>query len=326
MAQPDRELALELVRATEVAALAAGRWMGNANKEAGDQAAVDGMREMLNGMAMDGVVVIGEGEKDEAPMLFNGERVGTGTPPEVDLAVDPIDGTRLLAEGRPGAIAMIAVAPRGTMFDPGPCVYMMKWVVGADAVGVVDIDASVEDNLNAIASAKDTDVSNLTVIMLDRPRHDDLAEEVREAGARLRLIMDGDVGAALLAMMPDRPFDVLLGIGGTPEGVATACAVRALRGEMVGRLWPRDDDERQRAVDGGYDLDESLTTERLVTSDNTFFVCTGVTPGELCDGVTYSRAGATTESIVMRGRSGTVRYIKARHTADKLAQYDMIAH
>jgi len=326
MAQPDRELALELVRATEVAALAAGRWMGNANKEAGDQAAVDGMREMLNGMAMDGVVVIGEGEKDEAPMLFNGERVGTGTPPEVDLAVDPIDGTRLLAEGRPGAIAMIAVAPRGTMFDPGPCVYMMKWVVGADAVGVVDIDASVEDNLNAIASAKDTDVSNLTVIMLDRPRHDDLAEEVREAGARLRLIMDGDVGAALLAMMPDRPFDVLLGIGGTPEGVATACAVRALRGEMVGRLWPRDDDERQRAIDGGYDLDESLTTERLVTSENTFFVCTGVTPGELCDGVTYSRAGATTESIVMRGRSGTVRYIKARHTADKLAQYDMIAH
>ena len=326
MAQPDRELALELVRATEVAALAAGRWMGNANKEAGDQAAVDGMRKMLNGMAMDGVVVIGEGEKDEAPMLFNGERVGTGTPPEVDLAVDPIDGTRLLAEGRPGAIAMIAVAPRGTMFDPGPCVYMMKWVVGADAVGVVDIDASVEDNLNAIASAKDTDVSNLTVIMLDRPRHDDLAEEVREAGARLRLIMDGDVGAALLAMMPDRPFDVLLGIGGTPEGVATACAVRALRGEMVGRLWPRDDDERQRAIDGGYDLDESLTTERLVTSENTFFVCTGVTPGELCDGVTYSRAGATTESIVMRGRSGTVRYIKARHTADKLAQYDMIAH
>jgi fructose-1,6-bisphosphatase II len=309
-----------------VAALAAGRWMGNANKEAGDQAAVDGMRVMLNGVAMDGVVVIGEGEKDEAPMLYNGERVGTGTPPEVDLAVDPIDGTRLLAEGRPGAIAMIAVAPRGTMFDPGPCVYMMKWVVGADAVGVVDIDAPVADNLAAVARAKDTDVSNLTVIMLDRPRHEDLAAEVRAAGARLRLIMDGDVGAALLAMMPDRPFDVLLGIGGTPEGVATACAVRALRGEMVGRLWPRDDDERRRALEAGYDLDESLTTERLVTSDNTFFVCTGVTPGELCDGVEYSRAGATTESIVMRGRSGTVRYIRARHTADKLAQYDMIDH
>jgi len=326
MAQPDRELALELVRATEVAALAAGRWMGNANKEAGDQAAVDGMREMLNGVAMDGVVVIGEGEKDEAPMLYNGERVGTGTPPEVDLAVDPIDGTRLLAEGRPGAIAMIAVAPRGTMFDPGPCVYMMKWVVGADAVGAVDIDAPVADNLAAIARAKDTDVSNLTVIMLDRPRHDDLAAQVRAAGARLRLIMDGDVGAALLAMMPDRPFDVLLGIGGTPEGVATACAVRALRGEMVGRLWPRGDDERGRALEAGYDLDEALTTDRLVTSDNTFFVCTGVTPGELCDGVEYSRAGATTESIVMRGRSGTVRYIRARHTAEKLAQYDMIDH
>jgi fructose-1,6-bisphosphatase II len=321
MVQPDRELALELVRATEVAALAAGRWMGNANKEAGDQAAVDGMRQMLNGVAMDGIVVIGEGEKDEAPMLFNGERVGTGTPPEVDLAVDPIDGTRLLAEGRPGAIAMIAVAPRGTMFDPGPCVYMMKWVVGADAVGSIDIDASVEDNLKAIARAKDTDVSNLTAIMLDRPRHAELAAQVRAAGARLRLIMDGDVGAAVQALMPDRPFDVLLGVGGTPEGVATACAVRALRGEMVGRLWPRNDDERQRALDAGYDLDEPLTTERLVTSDNTFFVCTGVTPGELCDGVTYTRAGATTESLVMRGRSGTVRYIQARHTANKLAQY-----
>jgi fructose-1,6-bisphosphatase II len=321
MVQPDRELALELVRATEVAALAAARWMGNANKEAGDQAAVDGMRRMLNGVAMDGVVVIGEGEKDEAPMLFNGERVGTGTPPEVDLAVDPIDGTRLLAEGRPGAIAMIAVAPRNTMFDPGPCVYMMKWVVGADAVGVVDIDASVADNLRAIARAKDTDVSNLTAIMLDRPRHAELAAEVRATGARLRLIMDGDVGAAVQALLPERPFDVLLGVGGTPEGVATACAVRALRGEMIGRLWPRNDDERQRALDAGYDLDEPLTTEKLVHSDNTFFVCTGVTPGELCDGVTYTRAGATTESLVMRGRSGTVRYIQARHTADKLAQY-----
>jgi fructose-1,6-bisphosphatase II len=326
MVQPDRELALELVRATEVAALAAGRWMGNANKEAGDQAAVDGMRQMLNRVAMDGVVVIGEGEKDEAPMLYNGERVGTGTPPEVDLAVDPIDGTRLLAEGRGGAIAMIAVAPRGTMFDPGPCVYMMKWVVGADAVGVIDIDAPVADNLRAIARAKDTDVSNLVAIMLDRPRHEELAAEVRATGARLRLIMDGDVGGALQALMPDRPFDVLLGIGGTPEGVATACAVRALRGEMVGRLWPRNDDERNRALEAGYDLNESLSTERLVRSDNTFFVCTGVTAGELCDGVTYSRAGATTESLVMRGRSGTVRYIQARHTADKIAQYKMISH
>ncbi|HSJ43376.1 MAG TPA: class II fructose-bisphosphatase [Euzebyales bacterium] len=325
MAQPDRELALELVRATEVAALAAGRWMGNANKEAGDQAAVDGMRRMLNQVAMDGVVVIGEGEKDEAPMLFNGERVGNGSPPEVDLAVDPIDGTRLLAEGRPGAIAMIAVAPRGTMFDPGPCVYMMKWVVGAEAVGAVDLDASVADNLEAIAEAKQTAVSNLTVIMLDRPRHDDLAARVRDAGARLRLIMDGDVGAAVLALLPDRPFDVLLGIGGTPEGVATACAVRALRGEMVGRLWPRDDEERRLALEAGYDLEEQLTTDRLVRSENTFFVCTGVTPGELCDGVEYSRAGATTESLVMRGRSGTVRLIQARHTPEKLAQYEMIS-
>jgi fructose-1,6-bisphosphatase II len=323
--QPDRELALELVRATEVAALAAGRWMGNANKEAGDQAAVDGMRQMLNEVAMDGVVVIGEGEKDEAPMLYNGERVGNGSPPKVDLAVDPIDGTRLLAEGRPGAIAMIAVAPRGTMFDPGPCVYMMKWVVGADAVGAVDLDASVADNLEAIAEAKQTRVSNLTAVMLDRPRHDDLAAQVRDAGARLRLIMDGDVGAALLALLPDRPFDVLLGIGGTPEGVATACAVRALRGEMLGRLWPRDDEERRKALDAGYDLEEHLTTDRLVRSENTFFVCTGVTPGELCDGVTYGRTGATTESLVMRGRSGTVRLIQARHTTEKLAQYEMIS-
>ncbi len=324
VAQPDRELALELVRATEVAALAAGRWMGNANKEAGDQAAVDGMRRMLNEVVMDGVVVIGEGEKDEAPMLYNGEHVGNGSPPEVDLAVDPVDGTRLLAEGRPGAIAMIAVAPRGTMFDPGPCVYMMKWVVGADARGAIDLHASVGDNLGAVAEAKQTDVSNLTVIMLDRPRHEELAAEVRDAGARLRFIMDGDVGAALLAMSPDRPFDVLVGIGGTPEGVATACAVKAMRGDMVGQLWPRDDDERRAAIDGGYDLDQVLTTDDLVRSDNTFFVCTGVTPGELCDGVTYSRSGATTESLVMRGRSGTVRLIQARHTAEKLDQYEMI--
>lgn len=325
MAQPDRELALELVRATEVAALAAGRWMGNANKEAGDQAAVDGMRRMLNEVAMDGVVVIGEGEKDEAPMLFNGESVGNGSPPEVDLAVDPIDGTRLLAEGRNGAIAMIAVAPRGTMFDPGPCVYMMKWVVGPEVAGAIDIDATVADNLGAVAEAKQTDVSNLTVIMLDRPRHKDLASEVRAAGARLKLIMDGDVAASLLAMMPDRPFDVLVGVGGTPEGVATACAVKAMRGEMVGRLWPRSDEERQAAIAAGYDLEKALTTDDLVSSDNTFFVATGVTPGELCDGVTYSRAGATTDSIVMRGRSGTVRQVHARHRREKLAQYEMIA-
>lgn len=258
-------------------------------------------------------------------MLYNGERVGTGQAPEVDLAVDPIDGTRLLAEGRPGAIAMIAVAPRGTMFDPGPCVYMMKWVVGEDAKGVIDFDAPVADNLKAIARAKDTDVSNLTAIMLDRPRHEELARQVREAGARLRLIMDGDVGAALLALMPDRPFDVLLGIGGTPEGVATACAVRALRGEMIGQLWPRDDAERNAALEAGYDLDEYYTTERLVTSDNVFFVATGVTPGELTEGVNYQRWGATTDSIVMRGRSGTVRHVLARHRPEKLAKYAAIA-
>lgn len=322
--QPDRELALELVRATEVAALAAGRWMGRNERKACDQAAVDGMRGMLSDVDMDGVVVIGEGEKDEAPMLYNGERVGTGNPPEVDLAVDPIDGTRLLAEGRPGAIAMIAIAPRDTMFNPGPVVYMMKWVVGADAVGAVDIDAPIEDNLRRIAKAKGKPVNDLVIIMLDRPRHEEMFAAVRRVGARLRLIMDGDVAAGLLAAMPDKPYDVALGIGGTPEGVATACAVKALRGEMLGRLWPRDDTEAGRARDQGYDVDAALTTDDLVASDNTFFVCTGVTPGDLVGGVEYYNWGATTESVVMRSSSGTVRYVRARHTAEKLARYSAI--
>lgn len=257
-------------------------------------------------------------------MLYNGERVGTGNPPEVDVAVDPIDGTRLLAQGRPGSLSVIAIAPRGTMFDPGPMVYMHKWVVGEDAVGVIDVDASITENLEAVARAKGKDLEDLTVIMLDRPRHEEMFAEVRATGARLRLIMDGDVAGSLLAALPDRPVDVLLGVGGTPEGVATACAVHALGGEMVGRLWARSEEEAATARDAGYDLDEPLTTDRLVSSGDTFFVCTGITPGDLVGGVEYTARGAVTESLVMRGKSGTVRWVTARHTWDKLKDYASI--
>jgi fructose-1,6-bisphosphatase II len=322
--RPDRNLALELVRATEAAAIAAGRWMGRNDKPAGDQAAVDAMRQMLTTVDIRGVVVIGEGEKDEAPMLYNGEEVGSGAGPETDIAVDPVDGTRLLAEGRPGSLAVLAMAPRGTMFDPGPMVYMDKWVVGADARGTVDIDAPIADNLARIAKAKGKGVSDLTVIMLDRERHAEKAQQVRDAGARLRLIMDGDIAAGLLAALPDRPVDVAIGIGGTPEGVTTACAIRALGGEMVGRLWARNDDEVRRAREGGYDIDEVLTTERLVASPDTFFVCTGVTTGDLVDGVDYTGQGVVTDSICMRGKSGTVRRIRAAHNRSKLEELDAV--
>jgi fructose-1,6-bisphosphatase II len=322
--QPDRNLAMELVRATEAAALSAARWMGRNRKEAGDQAAVDAMRLVLNSVDMDGVVIIGEGEKDEAPMLYNGEHVGTGDPPQVDIAVDPIDGTRLLAQGRPGSLSVIAAAPRGTMFDPGPMVYMEKWVVDPEAAGVVDIDAPIGDNLRKIARAKGRKVGALTVIMLDRERHEPMMKEVREAGARLRLIMDGDVAAGLLAASLEKPVDVLIGIGGTPEGVVTACAIQAMGGEMLGRLWARNDEEVRRAKDLGYDLDEVLTTQRLVASHDTFFVCTGITDGDLVDGVVYTSRGATTESLAMRGKSGTIRTVKARHTWDKLMHYSAV--
>ncbi len=316
----DRNLALELVRATEAAAIAAGRWMGRNDKEAGDQAAVDGMRHMLTTVDMAGVVVIGEGEKDEAPMLLNGETVGSGNGPATDIAVDPVDGTTLLAQGRPGALAVLAMSPRGTMFDPGPMVYMEKWVVGADAVGVIDIDAPTTENLKQIAKAKSKNVSDLTVIMLDRERHATMAQEIRDAGARLRLIMDGDVAGGLLAAMPDRSIDLCVGIGGTPEGVGTACAIRALGGEMLGRLWARDTDEAARARADGFDLEEILTTEKLVASPDTFFVCTGVTSGELLAGVNYTGHGVSTDSLVMRGSSGTVRRILADHTDRKLEE------
>ncbi len=325
--KPDRNLAIEIVRVTEAAALAAARWQGRGAKEDGDQAAVDAMRQVLDTVEMDGTVIIGEGEKDEAPMLFNGEAVGTGNPPAVDIAVDPIDGTRLLAEGRPGALAVLAAAPAGTMFDPGPCVYMEKLVVGAEAKGKVDLDAPLAENLAAVAKAKGKEIRDLSVIMLDRDRHEDAKRAVREAGARLQLITDGDVAGAILAAWEDRPeVDVMYGIGGTPEGVIAACAVKALDGEHLGRLWPRDDVERSRAEDEGYDLDQQLTADDLVRGEDAFFACTGITPSQLLRGVNFTPTGATTHSLVMRSKSGTVRTIEARHKFAKLRAYASVAY
>jgi fructose-1,6-bisphosphatase II len=324
---PDRNFALELVRVTEAAALAAARWQGRGDKEAGDQAAVDAMRLMLSTIEMDGVVVIGEGEKDEAPMLYNGESIGTGHAPQVDVAVDPIDGTTLLSEGRSGSLSVIALAPRGTMLDPGPCVYMEKLVVGPDAAGAVDLDASVAENIEAVAKAKGKEPRDVTVIMLDRERHEDFKRQIREVGARLRLITDGDVSAAVLAAWPERTdIDMLLGIGGTPEGVTAACAVKALGGEILGRLWPRNDDERAETQKMGYDLSRVLTTDDLVDTDDCFFVCTGVTDGQLLEGVSFESGGASTHSLVMRSKSGTLRMIKARHRLEKLRNYASIEY
>lgn len=325
--KPDRNLAIEMVRVTEAAAMSAARWQGRGDKEAGDQAAVDAMRQVLDTVEMAGTVVIGEGEKDEAPMLYNGEKVGTGNPPEVDLAVDPVEGTRLLAEGRPGALAVLAAAPAGTMFDPGPCVYMEKLVVGPEAADVIDLDRPLTDNLNAVAKATSKEVRDLTVIMLDRDRHDDAMRQVRECGARLTLITDGDVAGGLLAAWEERPqVDMLYGIGGTPEGVITACAVKALGGRMLGRLWPRNDSERSAAEDAGYDVDAVLDMDDLVSADDCSFACTGVTPSQLLRGVTFDRFGATTESLVMRSKSGTVRQITARHRLKKLRGYSSIGY
>ncbi len=323
--EPDRNLAIEFVRVTESAAMAAAKWQGRGDKESGDQAAVDAMRKMLDTVEIDGTVVIGEGEKDEAPMLFNGEHVGTGEGPVVDIAVDPVEGTRLLAEGRSGSLAVIAGAPDATMFNPGPCVYMEKMVVGPEAVGSIDLDRSIEDNLTAIAAVTGRPVGELTVVMLDRDRHEDAKRQFRDAGCRLQLITDGDVAAGILAAWEDRPHvDLLYGIGGTPEGVVTACAVKALGGEMLGRLWPRSDAERQLAVDAGYDLEQVLTTDDLVADDDCFIACTGITPGQLLDGVTLDARGATTETLVMRSKSGTVRTIRARHRLEKLRRYASI--
>jgi fructose-1,6-bisphosphatase II len=325
--KPDRNLALEIVRVTEAAAMAAARWQGRGDKESGDQAAVDAMRKMLDTVEMAGTVIIGEGEKDEAPMLFNGERVGTGHAPEVDIAVDPVEGTRLLAEGRPGSLAVLAAAPAGTMFDPGPCVYMEKLVVGAEAADVVDLNRPLPDNLTAIAAAMGRKVRELTVVMLDRSRHDEAKRQIRELGARLQLITDGDVAGAMLAAWEERPqVDVLYGIGGTPEGVASAAAVKALGGRLLGRLWPRDDEERRAAVDRGYDLDAVLTEDDLVAADDCFISVTGITPGQLLRGVTFDRHGATTDSLVMRAKSGTVRSIRARHRTEKLRRYASVPY
>lgn len=323
---PDRNLAMELVRVTEAAALAGARWMGRGDKEAADQAAVDAMRLLMDTVPMDGVVVIGEGEKDEAPMLYRGEELGNGETPQVDIAVDPIDGTTLTAKGMEGALAVVAIAERGTLFDPGPCVYMEKIATGEEAHDVVDIDAPIAENLKRIAKAKSTDVSDLTTVILDRPRHDELVKEVREAGARVKFISDGDVAGAIAASREGTGVDLLIGIGGTPEGVISAAAIKCLGGVIQGKLWPRDDDERQRAVDAGYDINDVLTTDDLCAGDDVFFAATGITDGDLLRGVRYRRASATTQSIVMRSRSGTVRVIDALHRREKLKSYSSILY
>lgn len=326
MTTPTRNLALELVRVTESAALAAGRFMGRGDKVAADQAAVEAMRFMLASVEMDGEVVIGEGEKDQAPMLYNGERVGTGAPPQVDIAVDPIDGTRPLATGNLNAISTVAIAPRGTMFDPGPFVYMNKLAVGPAAQGKVDITAPVEANLHAIARAKGDRVDDLTVIILDRPRHERLIADVRRCKARIRLIPDGDVAAALMTAWPESGIDVLLGIGGTPEGVLAACALRAMGGEIQGQLFARDEEELRRGREMGYEFDRTLTIDDLVASDDVCFAATGITDGELLRGVKYSGGGATTDSLVVRGLSGTVRQVRATHRLEKLNRISSIPY
>jgi len=319
--RPDRNLALELVRVTEAAAMGAGRWIGRGDKNAADQAAVDGMRAMLDTVTMEGVVVIGEGEKDEAPMLFNGEEVGAGGGPQVDVAVDPLEGTRLTALGQPNAIAVIAVAERGTMFFPGAAVYMEKIAVGADALDAVDIDATPTQNVNAVARAKGRRVTDIRVVVLERERHEQLIGELRQAGARVSLIRDGDVAPAIAAARPETGVDLLYGVGGTPEGVISAAALKAVGGGIQGKLWPRDDDERRALVEAGYDLDRVLTTDDLVAGDDVFVSATGVTTGALLRGIRYVRDGAITDSIALRSRSGTVRRIEARHQLSKLAHF-----
>ncbi|MFE4666076.1 class II fructose-bisphosphatase [Streptomyces sp. NPDC056716] len=321
---PDRNLALELVRVTEAAAMAAGRWVGRGDKNGADGAAVRAMRTLVSTVSMNGVVVIGEGEKDEAPMLFNGERVGDGTGPECDIAVDPIDGTTLTAKGMPNAIAVLAAAERGSMFDPSAVFYMDKLVTGPEAAEFVDIDAPVAVNIKRIAKAKRRQPEDVTVVILDRPRHQKLIEEVREAGARIKLISDGDVAGSIYALREGTGVDLLLGVGGTPEGIISACAVKCLGGTIQGKLWPKDDEERQRAIDAGHDLDRVLTTDDLVSGENVFFVATGITDGELLQGVRYRSETATTESIVMRSKSGTVRKIESEHRLSKLRAYSAV--
>jgi fructose-1,6-bisphosphatase II len=320
---PDRNLALELVRATEAAAMAAARYLGRGDKELVDQAAVDAMRPVLGSIAMNGVVVIGEGEKDNAPMLYNGERVGNGADPAVDIAVDPVDGTTLTAKSLPNAIAVVALAERGTMFDPGPCVYMEKLAVGRDAVDAVEFDAPIEENLRRVAAAKGMEVAELTVCILDRPRHEEeLVGRVRATGARIKFLLDGDVAGAIMTAREGTGVDVLVGIGGTPEGVIAACALKCLDGALFGRLWPRDDSERRAVLDAGYDLDRVLTIDDLVAGENVFFAATGVTDGELLRGVRFEHREVVTQSLSMRSRSGAVRLVETRH---QLGRSNLIA-
>lgn len=322
----DRNLALELVRVTESAALAASRWMGRGDKNGADGAAVEAMRAALSTVAMDGIVVIGEGEKDEAPMLFNGEHIGDGTPPKVDIAVDPIEGTTPTALGRGNALSVIALSEAGTMFDPGPCVYMEKLAVGPEARGRVSLELTPTENIQAVAKAKGIPVREITVVILDRDRHRALIDEVREAGARVRLISDGDVAGAITTAWENSGADILLGIGGTPEGVVAAAALLSMGGEIQGRLWPRNPIEREAAIKAGYDVGKVLHTEDLVRSDNCFFAATGITDGELLKGVHYSSHGAVTQSLVMRSRSGTVRQIESHHKLVKLRKITSIEY
>jgi len=323
---PTRNLALELARVTEAAALSAGRFMGRGDKVAADQAAVNAMRTVLQTVDMNGVIVIGEGEKDNAPMLYNGENVGNGSAPDVDVAVDPIDGTRPLAFGRSNSLATVAIAPRGTMFDPGPFVYMNKLAVGPEAKGKINIELSITHNLKAIAKATRKDVEDLTTIILDRDRHKEMIAEIRKAGARIRLIPDGDVAAALMTAWPDSGVDVLIGVGGTPEGVIAACALRAMGGEIQGKLYARDEDELRRGREAGYDFDKILTMDDLVSSEDVFFAATGITDGELLRGVHYHGGGASTDSLVVRGLTGTVRQITATHRIDKLRHLSAVKY
>jgi len=316
--KPGRNLALELVRTTEAAAIAAARFMGRGEKIDADQAAVDAMRTVLDGVEMDGIVIIGEGEKDEAPMLFNGEKIGNGEPPHTDVAVDPIDGTTLTAQGQAGAIAVIAVADRGSMFDPGPCFYMEKIAVGPEGVGVVDLRKSIDENLKSLAKAKGKTVSELTAVVLDRPRHKELIAEIRSAGARISLIQDGDVAGAIATAWPESGIDILLGIGGTPEAVITAAALKSMGGDLQGRLWVKDKVQERLVIEAGYDLDRILTLDDLISTDNCFFAATGITSGDLLEGVKFTKGGLTTQSLVMRSRSGTVRLVNATHKQSKI--------
>jgi fructose-1,6-bisphosphatase II len=321
---PDRNLALELVRVTEAASLAAARWVGRGDKNGADGVAVNAMRQLINTVSMNGVVVIGEGEKDDAPMLFNGERVGDRSGADCDVAVDPIDGTRLAALGMSNAISVIAVSQRGTMYDPSAVFYMEKLVTGPEAADSVSIEAGIADNIRAVARAKGSSPQDVTVVILDRPRHEAMVQEVRETGARIKFILDGDVAGAIMAAREGTGIDLMLGIGGTPEGIIAACAIKALGGVIQGRLWPQDDAERQKAIDAGHDLSRVLTTDDLVTSDDVFFAATGITDGELVNGVRYRKGTATTHSLVMRSRSGTIRRVESEHQLSKLRAYSAI--